>query len=70
VERYTAERKAEFLSSNAVDEADYRRACKEVAKLGLIPIQSRITSPLRRIDCFWTRMFFQSPELKQSDSDF
>jgi hypothetical protein len=37
VERYTAERKAEFLLSNAVDEADYRRARKEVAKLGIDP---------------------------------
>jgi AbrB family looped-hinge helix DNA binding protein len=37
VERYTPERKAEFLLSNAVDEADYRRARKEVLKLGIDP---------------------------------
>jgi hypothetical protein len=37
VERYTPERKAEFLLSNAVDEADYRKARKEVRKLGLDP---------------------------------
>jgi AbrB family looped-hinge helix DNA binding protein len=37
VERYTPERKAEFLLSNAVDEADYRRARREVRKLGLDP---------------------------------
>ena len=37
VERYTPERKAEFLLSNAVDEADYRKARKEVLKLGIDP---------------------------------
>jgi AbrB family looped-hinge helix DNA binding protein len=37
VERYTPERKAEFLLSNAVDANDYRRARKEVRKLGLDP---------------------------------
>jgi AbrB family looped-hinge helix DNA binding protein len=37
VERYTPERKAEFLLSNAIDEADYRKARKEVRKLGLDP---------------------------------
>ncbi len=37
VERYTAERKAEFLLANAVDESDYRKARKEVRKLGLDP---------------------------------
>ena len=37
VERYTPERKAEFLLSNAVDEADYRKARKEVSKLGIDP---------------------------------
>jgi AbrB family looped-hinge helix DNA binding protein len=37
VERYTPERKAEFLLSNAVDAADYRRARKEVRRLGLDP---------------------------------
>jgi AbrB family looped-hinge helix DNA binding protein len=37
VERYTPQRKAEFLLSNAVDAADYRQARKEVRKLGLDP---------------------------------
>jgi AbrB family looped-hinge helix DNA binding protein len=37
VERYTPERKAEFLLSNATDETDYRRARKAVRKLGLDP---------------------------------
>ena len=37
VERYTPERKAEFLLSDAVDEADYRKARREVQKLGLDP---------------------------------
>ena len=37
VERYSPERKAEFLLSNAVDGADYRRARKAVRKLGLDP---------------------------------
>ena len=37
VERYTPERKAEFLLSNAIDEEDYRKARKEVRKLGLDP---------------------------------
>jgi len=37
VERYSPERKAEFLLSNAVDDADYRKARKDVRKLGLDP---------------------------------
>ena len=37
VERYTPERKAEFLLSNAIDDDDYRKARKEVRKLGLDP---------------------------------
>jgi AbrB family looped-hinge helix DNA binding protein len=37
VERYSPERKAEFLLSNAVDDADYRKAQKEVKKMGLDP---------------------------------
>ena len=37
VERYTPARKAEFLLSNAVDGAEYRKARKEVRKLGLDP---------------------------------
>lgn len=37
VERYTPERRAEFLLSNALTEQDYRRARKEVKRLGLDP---------------------------------
>jgi AbrB family looped-hinge helix DNA binding protein len=37
VERYSPERKAEFLLSNAIDAADYRKARKDVRKLGLDP---------------------------------
>ena len=37
VERYTPERKAEFLLSNAIDETDYHKARKAVRKPGLDP---------------------------------
>ena len=37
VERYTPERKAEFLLSTATTDVDYRRARKEVKKLGIDP---------------------------------
>jgi AbrB family looped-hinge helix DNA binding protein len=37
VERYTPERKAEFLLSNAIDPSDYRKARREVRKLGVDP---------------------------------
>ena len=37
VERYSPERKAEFLLSTATNEKDYKRARKEVQKLGLDP---------------------------------
>jgi len=37
VERYSAERKAEFLLTNATDAKDYLRARKAVQKLGLNP---------------------------------
>jgi AbrB family looped-hinge helix DNA binding protein len=37
VERYSPERKAEFLLTTATNKADYRRARKEVQKLGLDP---------------------------------
>ncbi len=37
VERYTAERKAEFLLNNAVTPEDYAWAVKEVEKLGVNP---------------------------------
>lgn len=37
VEKYTPERKAEFLLSTATTEKDYQRARKEVERLGLDP---------------------------------
>jgi AbrB family looped-hinge helix DNA binding protein len=37
VERYTPERQAEFLLSNATTRRDYQRARKEVKNLGLDP---------------------------------
>ena len=37
IERYTPERKAEFLLTNAIDEKDYQRARKDVEKMGLDP---------------------------------
>lgn len=37
LEPYTAERRAEFLLSNAVDEADYAAAAAEVRAMGLEP---------------------------------
>ena len=37
IEEYSAERKAEFLLSNAVDELDYAWAVREVRKLGVDP---------------------------------
>ena len=37
VEKYTSERKAEFLLSNATSRADYQKARKQVRKLGIDP---------------------------------
>ena len=37
VERYTPERKAEFLLATATTRADYQRVRKEVRKLGIDP---------------------------------
>ena len=37
VEKYSPERKAEFLLNNAATPADYKRARREVKKLGLDP---------------------------------
>jgi hypothetical protein len=37
VERYTSERKAEFLLSNAVKDLDYREAGNTVLAIGLDP---------------------------------
>ena len=37
VEIYSARRRAEFLLNNAVDAVDYKRAVREVRKLGIDP---------------------------------
>ena|SRR3989338_3614791 len=37
IERYSPQRRAEFLLSNAVDKDDYARAVEEVRKMGLDP---------------------------------
>lgn len=37
IEAYSNERKAEFLLNNAVDDADYKQAVKQVRKMGLSP---------------------------------
>lgn len=46
VEIYTPERQAEFLLSNAVDEADYAAAREEVRQLGLDPDAIEHASPI------------------------
>jgi AbrB family looped-hinge helix DNA binding protein len=45
VERYTSERKAELLLSNAVDDRDYRKARNAVRNLGLDPDKVRHRRP-------------------------
>jgi AbrB family looped-hinge helix DNA binding protein len=45
LEIYGLERKAEFLLSNAVDDADYQRALNEVRKMGLDPSKIRHHCP-------------------------
>ena len=37
IEKYTPQRKAEFLLSTATSASDYRRARREVTRLGLDP---------------------------------
>ncbi|MFZ0958940.1 MAG: AbrB/MazE/SpoVT family DNA-binding domain-containing protein [Candidatus Sulfotelmatobacter sp.] len=46
VERYTPERKAEFLLSNSTDETDYRKARRVVRRLGLNPDAIRHRRPV------------------------
>lgn len=48
LEIYTPERKAEFLLTNATDANDYRRAQKEVRRLGLDPAKVRHRKPRKR----------------------
>jgi AbrB family looped-hinge helix DNA binding protein len=45
VEIYTAERKAEFLLSNAVDKQDYTQALKTVRGMGLDPTRVKHRKP-------------------------
>jgi AbrB family looped-hinge helix DNA binding protein len=45
LESYTAERRAEFLLSNAVDAADYAAAVAEVRAMGLDPERIRHHRP-------------------------
>jgi AbrB family looped-hinge helix DNA binding protein len=45
VETYSPERKAEFLLTNAVDAADYKRALEAVRKMGLDPKEIRHRKP-------------------------
>lgn len=45
VEKYSAERKAEFLLSTATNEKDYRAARREVKKLGIDPDSVRHRRP-------------------------
>ncbi|MCP3679731.1 MAG: AbrB/MazE/SpoVT family DNA-binding domain-containing protein [Gammaproteobacteria bacterium] len=49
IEQYSNERKAEFLLSNSIDEADYQQARQEVIKMGLDPDQ---ISHTKAIDIF------------------
>ena len=37
VDRYSPEKKAEFILSNAVDKKDYKKAREEVIKMGIDP---------------------------------
>ncbi len=48
LERYTPERKAEFLLNNAVSSEDYAWALKEVKKLGIDPKTIPHEKPRRR----------------------
>jgi AbrB family looped-hinge helix DNA binding protein len=45
VEKYTAERRAEFLLTNAVDAQDYARVCKLVRGMGIDPEHIRHRKP-------------------------
>ena len=48
VEIYTPERKAEFLLTNAVTQADYREAQAEVRRMGLDASKIRHRKPRKR----------------------
>src|SRR5579864_4357323 len=48
IEKYSAQRQAEFLLSNAVDAKDYAAAEKEVHKLGLDPKHIAHYNPIKK----------------------
>lgn len=48
VEKYTRERKAEFILNNATDRGDYKKAVAEVRKLGLDPARIPHAKPRGR----------------------
>jgi AbrB family looped-hinge helix DNA binding protein len=45
IEKYSKKRKAEFLLSNALTKADYRKACLKVKALGLDPKKIKHVKP-------------------------
>ena len=47
IEIYTPQRKAEFILSSAVDEADYQAACETVRQMGLDPNRIEHYHPTR-----------------------
>jgi len=48
IETYSAERKAEFILSNATDESDYQKAREEVLELGINPDKVKHHKPKTR----------------------
>lgn len=46
IEKYTLERQAEFLLSNAIDAQDYKRVCEIVREMGLDPDQIPHSIPI------------------------
>jgi len=48
VEKYTMQRRAELLLNNAVDEADYQKACATVRLMGFDPARIPHDRPRRR----------------------
>ena len=61
VERYSPERKAEFLLSTATTAGDYQKARRAVRKLASIQIPSRIDGRRKWTVCFLTPTFFFPP---------
>ncbi len=63
VERYSPERKAEFLLSTCITAQDYERARKEVKKLGIDPMRSGTGVRNKWTGCSWTRMDSSLPRI-------